>query len=210
MIERRCNPLIAPHRIVQAGGGIRKRPEPEKPGPTRGPVRNILKRSRIAAVFLDTGQMVGQILAEDVQPGPCALLPEHGAGFFIDLWILDAAHSLPARIAPHRNLPAVSIIPLDSTSREAAMKYPKYCVPVKATLEDGSQQYGGLHVIQGQRVLDVLCDDRPFIPFKLRDGTILINKSKLVQIDLLEVAEIRDKQDLLPAFDLDYLNLNNW
>lgn len=90
------------------------------------------------------------------------------------------------------------------------MKYPKYCVPVKATLEDGSQQYGGLHVIQGQRVLDVLCDDRPFIPFKLRDGTILINKSKLVQIDLLEVAEIRDKQDLLPAFDLDYLNLNNW
>lgn len=90
------------------------------------------------------------------------------------------------------------------------MKYPKHCVPVKATLEDGTQHYAGIHVIQSQRVLDVLCDDRPFIPFKLRDKTILVNKSKLVQIDLLELDEIKEKQDMLPEVNLEYLSVNNW
>lgn len=90
------------------------------------------------------------------------------------------------------------------------MKYPKYCVPVKATLENGTQHFGGVHVRQSQRVLDVLCDERSFIPFKLRDRTVLLNKSKLVQVDLLELAEIGEMQDVLPEFDLDYLNANDW
>lgn len=90
------------------------------------------------------------------------------------------------------------------------MKYPKHCVPVKATLEDGTQHYGGIHVIQSQRVLDVLCDDRLFIPFKLRDKTILLNKSKLVQIELMELDEIKEKQNILPEVNIDYLSVNNW
>jgi len=90
------------------------------------------------------------------------------------------------------------------------MKYPKYCVPVKATLENGSQHFGGVHVRQGQRVLDVLCDERSFIPFKLRDRTVLLNKSKLVQLDLMELAEIGEMQDVLPEFDLEYLGANDW
>jgi len=90
------------------------------------------------------------------------------------------------------------------------MKYPKYCIPVKATLEDGSQYFGGIHVIQSQRVLDVLCDERPFIPFKLRDRTILVNKCKIVQVDLLEMSEIKEKQDILPEMNFEYLKVNNW
>lgn len=90
------------------------------------------------------------------------------------------------------------------------MKYPKYCVPVKVTLENDSQYFGGVHVIQNQRVLDVLCDDRPFLPFKLRDRTILLNKSKIMQIDLLEMAEISEMGDILPEINLDYLNANTW
>ncbi|MEX1233895.1 MAG: hypothetical protein WEB56_02790 [Roseovarius sp.] len=90
------------------------------------------------------------------------------------------------------------------------MKYPKYCVPVKATLDNGTQHFGGLHVSQNQRVLDVLCDDRPFIPFKLRDRTILLNKSRLVQIDLLEMSEISELRDVLPEVNIDYLNANDW
>lgn len=92
----------------------------------------------------------------------------------------------------------------------STMKYPKYCVPVKATLENGTQHYGGLHVRQNQRILDVLCDERPFIPFKLRDRTILLNKSKLVQVDLLEMEEISEMQDVLPELNLDYLKANSW
>ncbi len=90
------------------------------------------------------------------------------------------------------------------------MKYPKYCVPVKATLENGSQHFGGVHVSQNQRVLDVLCDDRPFIPFQLRDGTILLNKSKVVQVDLLEISEITELKDILPEVNIDYLKANAW
>jgi hypothetical protein len=94
--------------------------------------------------------------------------------------------------------------------KAASMKYPKYCIPVKATLENGSQHFGGVHVTQSQRVLDVLCDDRSFIPFTLRDRTILLNKSKLVQVDILTMAEIMEMQDVLPELNLNYLKANIW
>ena len=90
------------------------------------------------------------------------------------------------------------------------MKYPKYCVPVKATLEDGSQHFGAVHVRQNQRVIGVLCDERAFIPFKLRDRTILLNKAKLVQVDILELSEIEEMEDILPELNLDYLHANVW
>jgi len=90
------------------------------------------------------------------------------------------------------------------------MKYPKFCVPVKAILDNGSQYFGGVHVSQNQRILDVLCDERSFIPFKLRDRTILLNKSKLVQIDLLDMTEISEMTDVLPELNLDYLKANDW
>lgn len=89
-------------------------------------------------------------------------------------------------------------------------KYPKYCIPVKATLENGSQHFGGIYVTQSQRVLDVLCDDRGFIPFSLRDRIILLNKAKLVQVDILEMEEITQMQDILPELNLDYLKVNVW
>lgn len=90
------------------------------------------------------------------------------------------------------------------------MKYPKYCIPVKATLENGNQHFGGVHVTQSQRILDVLCDDRPFIPFSLSDRTILLNKSKLVQVDILTMAEITEMKNILPDLNLDYLKANVW
>lgn len=90
------------------------------------------------------------------------------------------------------------------------MKLPKHCIPVKATLENGTQYFGGIHVIQDHRVLDVLCDDRPFLPFTMRDKTILLNKSKIVQIDLLDMAEIREIEDILPKINFDYLTANGW
>lgn len=90
------------------------------------------------------------------------------------------------------------------------MKYPKFCVPVKATLDDGTQHFGGVYVRQSQRVLEVLCDDRPFMPFRLRDKTVLLNKSRLLQVDLLGMDEIKEKLDILPEVDLAYLSSNAW
>lgn len=90
------------------------------------------------------------------------------------------------------------------------MKYPKFCVPVKVTLEGGTQHYGGVHVRQNQRILDVLCDERPFLPFRLRDKVVILNKSRLLQVELLEMSEIPQLLHLLPEIDLDYLKANDW
>ncbi|WP_438362996.1 hypothetical protein [Nioella halotolerans] len=90
------------------------------------------------------------------------------------------------------------------------MKYPKYCIPVKATLENGNQHFGGIHVTQSQRILDVLCDNRAFIPFTLRERTILLNKTRLMQVDILTMAEITEMQNILPELNLDYLRANVW
>jgi len=210
VIERRCDTVIAPQGVLKAGRRVRKRPKPEQPGPARRPVGDIPNHRARGLAVPDLGKMACQILAEDPHPGACTVLAEHGAGFLINRPILNAAHVVPARIARHRAVSVVTIATPDETLRDIAMKYPKYCVPVKATLDDGSQYYGGIHVIQSQRVLDVLCDERPFIPFTLRDRTILVNKSKLVQIELMDLSEIKEKQDILPEVNLDYLNLNNW
>ena len=90
------------------------------------------------------------------------------------------------------------------------MKFPKYCIPVKLTLEGGIQHYGGIHVRQDQRILDVLCDERQFVPIALQERTILLNKSKLVQIDLLTISEITEKENILPEVNIDYLKSNSW
>lgn len=90
------------------------------------------------------------------------------------------------------------------------MKIPKYCIPVRMMLEDGKQHLGGIHVRQNQRILDVLCDERPFLPVNLRDKTILLNKSKVVQIDILDISEISGMLDILPEINLDYLKANYW
>lgn len=90
------------------------------------------------------------------------------------------------------------------------MKYPKYCVPVKITLDTGDQHFGGVHLRQNQRVLEVLCDERAFLPVRLIDRTILLNKSHLVQVDLLKLTEITEMLDILPDLDLEYLKMNDW
>lgn len=90
------------------------------------------------------------------------------------------------------------------------MEYPKHCIPVKATLENGTQHFGSVHVTQGQRISDVLCDGRAFLPFKMRERTVLLNKAKILQVDILGMAEIAEMADLLPDLNLHYLKANSW
>lgn len=88
--------------------------------------------------------------------------------------------------------------------------FPKYRIPVRITFADGSTVLGTVFVRQGQRVLDLLCDDRPFLPVSTTSGTVLLNKSHIRQINVLELAEISEMEDLLPEFDRDYLQANSW
>ena len=89
-------------------------------------------------------------------------------------------------------------------------RFPKFCAPVKIQFNDGTQEYGGIYVRQNQRVIDVFCDDRPFIPFRTMRSMILLNKSLLSHVELVNLDEIETKRDLFPPLDLDYLKRNSW
>nr|WP_240611532.1 hypothetical protein [Roseovarius nitratireducens] len=201
---------VCAYRFVEAGGRLCKRRKTKNPGPARCLVCNFAERFEIRLVTPDPAQVRFKIRAKHVQTGQRARIPEDGAGFLERIRILDSFCRLLDQIAFRHAVPSAFIRHPFLNMKAAPMKYPKYCIPVKATLENGSQHFGGVHVTQSQRVLDVLCDDRPFIPFSLRDCTILLNKSKLVQVDILKMAEILEMQDILPELNLDYLRANSW
>ncbi len=63
---------------------------------------------------------------------------------------------------------------------------------VELTLTDGSVLAGVLFMHADQRVLDIVNDDRAFIPFEDADGQLtVINKSMIAHIRPMEVASDR-------------------
>lgn len=205
----RLSGLLA-YRVFKIHGGVRKVGKPEYPGPEHGLVRHFAQRVMVRERLLDPLHAFIEFGTELAQTHHGALVSEQIAGLFESLLVLHACRYLIHRTTSyHRHSSDCTRCPFHNM-KGSVMKYPKFCVPVKATLENGSQYFGGVHVSQNQRILDVLCDDRPFIPFKLRDRTILLNKSKLVQVDLLDMTEISEMADVLPELNLDYLKANDW
>ena len=90
------------------------------------------------------------------------------------------------------------------------MRYPKFGVPVRIAMVDGTLIIGMVFVRQNQRVIDVVCDVRNFFPIKTNAGVSLLNKQHAVQIHLLSIEEIIEKIDLFPEVDIHYLRNNSW
>ncbi|MFN4100196.1 MAG: hypothetical protein ACK4GT_10500 [Pararhodobacter sp.] len=90
------------------------------------------------------------------------------------------------------------------------IRHPKFGVPVRIAMADGSVVTGMVFVRQGQRVVDVLCDARSFLPVKANDGVRLLNKQHAVQIQLMTMEEIFEKRELFPGVDVNYLRSNPW
>lgn len=91
-----------------------------------------------------------------------------------------------------------------------AQVFPKYKIPVRIAFADLSTIIGTVFVRQGQRVLDIMCDERRFFPVASTASTILVNKSHVRQVNVLSLKEIMEMTDLLPELDLDYLQNNAW
>lgn len=87
---------------------------------------------------------------------------------------------------------------------------PKHSVPVRVSLTDGSQVFGVVYVRQGQRILDMLCDERAFFPLKSSSGVSLVSKNSVMKVEVMTVAEIVNQEDLFPGVNLTYLKNNNW
>ncbi|MCC5986159.1 MAG: hypothetical protein JJT95_00660 [Pararhodobacter sp.] len=89
-------------------------------------------------------------------------------------------------------------------------KLPKFAVPVRIAMANETQIIGAVFVYQGQRVIDLLCDERPFIPIETTAGFRLLNKQHAVEVDLMQIEEMLEKRDLFPNVDLQYLRNNKW
>jgi len=87
------------------------------------------------------------------------------------------------------------------------MKIPKYNVPVRVSLTTGDQHFGVLFLRPDQRVMDVLSDERDFLPFQTVDGTSLLGKAHLVRVEVLKEADVKDNMDLFPDLDLSHLKM---
>jgi hypothetical protein len=89
-------------------------------------------------------------------------------------------------------------------------QFPKHNVPVRMTLADGSHVLGIIYLRQGQRISDMLCDDREFFPLKSATGVILLNKRNVMQVDVMTIDEMIEKGDLFPDMSVTYLSNNAW
>jgi len=90
------------------------------------------------------------------------------------------------------------------------MKIPKYPVPVRLALVNGDRMTGLFYVRQGQRVIELLTDERAFVPFKARDGMSLINKAHVVRIEITREEELEAVAEMFPEIDMRYLRNNSW
>ncbi|QDA35748.1 hypothetical protein E4191_16435 (plasmid) [Paracoccus liaowanqingii] len=82
----------------------------------------------------------------------------------------------------------------------------KYRLPVQIHLiGETSVVLGVVHVRQDQRVLDMLCDQRPFFPVETRDGIFMINKATVTKIALATRRDIDRIPDAYPEVDFNAL-----
>lgn len=86
----------------------------------------------------------------------------------------------------------------------------KFGIPVRIQMTNNSQIIGLVFVAVGNRVMETLCDGKPFFAVKTKDGVKLVNKQHAIQVELLSIEEIREKSDVFPDFDVKYLQAGKW
>ena len=89
-------------------------------------------------------------------------------------------------------------------------KNPKFNVPVRIEMSDGLGMYCVVFVRQNQRVIEMLCDERGFIPVQTNEGISLLNKSHILRIGIMTKDEIAEKSELFPSVSFYYLENNSW
>ena len=85
---------------------------------------------------------------------------------------------------------------------ESDQKLSKIKVEIQVHLDDGNQFLGMLSVSQGQRISDLMNDERQFLPVEMSGGSVVILRkaviTKVVQLDQhIEQDKISDPYDIL-------------
>ena len=81
---------------------------------------------------------------------------------------------------------------------------PKYKIPVRISLLQEESVLGVIFIRQEQRILDMLCDQHPFFPVSTKAGMLLLNKSSVVKVEVLETDYILEHQDYFPEADVHF------
>ena len=82
-------------------------------------------------------------------------------------------------------------------------RIPKYGLPVRVSIMgETADLLGVVFVRQEQRVIDMLCDGRPFFPLRTKERLMLINKSAVSTISMLEREYVEEALDLFPGLEL--------
>lgn len=86
-------------------------------------------------------------------------------------------------------------------------RIPKYGIPVRVSITGQTADLlGVVYVRQEQRVIDMLCDSRPFFPLRTKEILMLINKSAVAMISVLEREYVEESLDLFPDLELTALD----
>ncbi len=84
---------------------------------------------------------------------------------------------------------------------------PKYGLPVRVSIMgETSDLLGVVYVRQDQRVLDMLCDVRPFFPLQTKERLVLVNKAAVSLITMLDREQVEQAPDQFPGINLAWLN----
>ncbi|MDB5665375.1 hypothetical protein [Cypionkella sp.] len=90
------------------------------------------------------------------------------------------------------------------------VKNDKFSVPVRMTLVGGIQVYGVVFLERDQRILEMVCGEAKFFPFKSSSSLSLMNKENVLQIDILSVDDMKQLVNQFPRVDFQYIANNQW
>jgi hypothetical protein len=80
-------------------------------------------------------------------------------------------------------------------------RIPKYRIPVRISLVQEESVLGIVFLRQEQRILDMLCEPKPFFPVDTKTGMFLVNKLSVIKLEVLDETYIADHQESFPAND---------
>lgn len=86
----------------------------------------------------------------------------------------------------------------------------KYNFPARVLLIDGTVRRGLIYLRQGQRIMDLLCESRPFFALKTNKNVVLIGKANIVALEIVERDDFEAEKDLFPPFDWSDLERRSW
>jgi hypothetical protein len=80
-------------------------------------------------------------------------------------------------------------------------RIPKYRIPVRISLVQDDSVLGIVFLRQEQRILDMLCEPKPFFPVSTKTGMFLVNKQSVIKLEVLDASYIAAHLENLPEND---------